>query len=420
MSFQKRQHQDSGSDGDSDVALSLKANRHKKRFVQVESESETDQTSESFQVTSQLESPNNIFAQKHILHGIESLRKSVWATDEGFQQNLKPVNGVDLQRLAKALRKAILHKVVLPIDAEDYFLMSRDHRHNYLANWRSQQRQPYFFSENTVFVDQKGNALVWYLPNLLSEQLKHRAFADTALIDKKLASGIQKVISEVSSNKGKKWRANPSWFVNTHHISHVRPGVANFSFGWRPSGKERTSVDIAPSLSLRGDSDECDESATRTWLKRIEALQLTVSLILSVIHPELFEAGRGVLAFCCAPESHKGSTHEWASQWNSVYTALTVICGRKSPAHVDSHGSVKYLDALVSLGTATKPRMTLQELGASFSYKAGTLMFFSGKAWTHEVLEWGKGERICYASYMRPEMIEAHGLSVDGWGACVI
>ncbi|THU84542.1 hypothetical protein K435DRAFT_577489, partial [Dendrothele bispora CBS 962.96] len=129
-----------------------------------------------------------------------------------------------------------------------------------------------------------------------------------------------------------------------------------------------------------------------------------VSLVLSVIHPELFEAGKHVLDYCCHPSSHNGRTSEWASKWNSVYTALTVISGRKAVPHVDSHGRCNYFDGLVSLGTASKPKIIFKELDAVFVYKAGTAIFFSDRGWTHAVPHWGSGERVCYASYMRPEI----------------
>ncbi|THU99490.1 hypothetical protein K435DRAFT_658954, partial [Dendrothele bispora CBS 962.96] len=151
------------------------------------------------------------------------------------------------------------------------------------------------------------------------------------------------------------------------------------------------------------------------WLKRIAALQLTVSLALSAIHPDLFEASRDVLEFCCKPDFHKGRTHEWASRWNSVFSALTVICDRKTPPHTDSHGRTNYMDALVSLGTAAKPKLFFKELNASFFYKPGTVLFFSGRGWTHEVGDWSGGQRVCYASYVRPEILEAHRSSVSGW-----
>ncbi|THU80291.1 hypothetical protein K435DRAFT_695981 [Dendrothele bispora CBS 962.96] len=143
---------------------------------------------------------------------------------------------------------------------------------------------------------------------------------------------------------------------------------------------------------------------------------MSVSFALSVIHPDLFRAGMEILDHCCRKESHSGRTYEWARMWNSVYTALTVISGRISVPHVDSHGRPNYLDALISLGDAAKPKIIFKELNVEFPYKAGTALFFSGRGWTHEVPLWGKGERICYAYYMRPEIVQAHGRRVDTWG----
>ncbi|THU87371.1 hypothetical protein K435DRAFT_614789, partial [Dendrothele bispora CBS 962.96] len=137
------------------------------------------------------------------------------------------------------------------------------------------------------------------------------------------------------------------------------------------------------------------------WLTRTAPLGRAISLTLSVIHPDLYRAGLKALDHCCQRGSHNGKTYEWAQRWNSVYTALTVISGRISVPHVDSHGRYNFLDALVSLGTADKPKLIFKELNTTFSYKAGTVVLFSGSRWTHEVPKWGPGERICYAYYMR-------------------
>ncbi|THV05849.1 hypothetical protein K435DRAFT_594683, partial [Dendrothele bispora CBS 962.96] len=91
-------------------------------------------------------------------------------------------------------------------------------------------------------------------------------------------------------------------------------------------------------------------------------------------------------------------------QWNSVFSALSVIASRTAVPHVDSTGDCKYFDALVAIGTAKEARIVLCDLGAEFCYKPGTALFFSGKLWEHKVPDWFSGERICYASYMRPEI----------------
>ncbi|KAK7434303.1 hypothetical protein VKT23_020253 [Stygiomarasmius scandens] len=327
--------------------------------------------------------------------------------------------GVDLHQLSNALRKAIAHKVVLPINASQYFSLPLSRRYEALSSWRNDSPHR-FFSENTVFVDQEGTALIWYLPNLLPKHFKNNIFAATTLIDRKLAIGIQG--SSATTQRKKKgsstnqsWRRQSTLFPSSKKKPTVRPGVANFSFGWRPCGKGWSKEeDVASSVSLKEPVSEIP--STQSWLRRIKDLQLTTSLILSVIHPDLFDAAKEVLDFCVEPSSHNGKTHEWASLWNSVYTAMTIISGRITPEHVDSLGRSHYLDALVSLGNAANPKMIFRELNASFSYKSGTALFFAGKGWTHEVPEWGPGERVCYASYLRPEMIEAHGQCVSSWG----
>jgi len=174
-----------------------------------------------------------------------------------------------------------------------------------------------------------------------------------------------------------------------------------------------TDDEVASSLSLRKPDHQI--SKTKLWLQEIAPLQLTISLVLSYIHPEQFQAGKNALDRSCNAELYP-RTAEWAKIWGSVFTALTVISGRKAIPHIDSHGSCKLLDALVTLGTAQGANINLLEIGATLAYKPGTSVFFSGRGWTHEVPDWGFGERVCYASYARPEMMAEHEMVVQGFG----
>ncbi|KAK7434929.1 hypothetical protein VKT23_019932 [Stygiomarasmius scandens] len=321
------------------------------------------------------------------------------------------VEGVKLDRISNALRKAINHKVVLPIKAEDYFSLPLQKRYKALSKWRNDSRRN--FSENTVFVDEDGISLIWYLPNLLENGTKNRVFDSTGLIDRKLVLAIHEHTNKDAPNN-KNWRGADNLFDTRLKRRVIRPGVANFSFGWRGCGKGWTDDVVKSSLSLKEPASEV--VSTQLWLERITDLQVIISLILSIIHPVLFDAAKEVLDYCVKPSSHDGETFEWASRWNSVFTALTVISDRITPEHVDSRGSPRYFDALVSLGTATSPKIAFKELDSTFSYKAGTIIFFAGRGWTHEVGDWGSGARVCYASYIRREMIEGHGETVDSWG----
>ncbi|KAK7467577.1 hypothetical protein VKT23_004630 [Stygiomarasmius scandens] len=281
-----------------------------------------------------------------------------------------------------------------------------------LAEWRTAEIK--FYERNVVFVDKEGVSLLWFLPDLVANDIKHKVFQKTPLVQKKMVKCIAAANNpELDiSTKPKGWRVSQLQFLEKKHKPIVFPGICNFSFGWRPAGHEWTNAEVASSTSLREPLDMVRQ--TEEWLHQISQLQIIVSLVLSFIHPDLYTAGQRTLDKCC--QENSPATSHWAKKWNSVFTALTVISSRLTVPHIDSKGAVNYFDALIGIGTATKPRLILRELNASFLYKAGTGVFFSGRGWTHEVPDWGNGEQLCYASYMRPEMMEYGGGKLDSFG----
>lgn len=60
--------------------------------------------------------------------------------------------------------------MVLPIRVEEYFAMTLEQRNAELAEWRAGGARLY--TQNTVFVDMDGVSLIWYLPDLLGDDLK--------------------------------------------------------------------------------------------------------------------------------------------------------------------------------------------------------------------------------------------------------
>ncbi|KAK7464799.1 hypothetical protein VKT23_006005 [Stygiomarasmius scandens] len=292
-----------------------------------------------------------------------------------------------------------------------------EERYQYLAEWRAFGARNY--ANNVVLVDKNGVSLVWYLPDLLGDDLKNHVFRKTKLIQRKLVKGIHMSNHRWTEEefeiiqRGSEWQGDENLFVSSKKKRpRICQGVCSFSFGWRGTGYEWTTDEIAPSASLSAPENQVAQ--TKEWLREISPLQLTISLVLSFIHPEQFQAGKNTLDRSCDKQAFP-RTEEWAKIWGSVFTTLTVISGRRAVPHVDSYGSMKHLDALVSLGTASTAKLVLRDLGATFSYKPGCSIFFSGRGWTHEVPHWGFGERICYASYTRPEMTAEHGVNVQSY-----
>jgi hypothetical protein len=97
--------------------------------------------------------------------------------------------------------------------------------------------------------------------------------------------------------------------------------------------------------------------------------------------------------------------------WPSLYTSVDMIVNRVTPPHRDSAGSAKHYDLLVSAGEHTRASLILREVGASFSYAPGTLVFLCGKVLMHELNEWEGGERICVAHYVHDTVHDHLGLA---------
>ena len=82
-----------------------------------------------------------------------------------------------------------------------------------------------------------------------------------------------------------------------------------------------------------------------------------------------------------------------------------MVANRVTPPHLDSKGTSRFYDALVSLGHAIGARIHLPDIGADIIYDPGTVVLFAGKSFTHNVPSWKGGERACYAYFMREEVL---------------
>jgi hypothetical protein len=137
-------------------------------------------------------------------------------------------------------------------------------------------------------------------------------------------------------------------------------------------------------------------------------LNLTVSLI----NPNLFESGLQMLRQLRKLEK----TKEIAKEWQSIYTGISVISNRLTPAHRDSKGRPEWFDTLISYSDpSAKPKLLLADLGLQLDYPSGTVVAFCGSIFQHQVKAWGEGDRICCAHFMREAVRDRLGVSPAGW-----
>lgn len=95
-------------------------------------------------------------------------------------------------------------------------------------------------------------------------------------------------------------------------------------------------------------------------------------------------------------------TKKVAEKWQSVCTGVSVISNRISPKHRDSKGRPEWFDVLANFSKGGySPRFLVTDLGLNLEYSSGTVIGFCGSILEHEVKDWGKFDRVCYAHFMR-------------------
>lgn len=113
------------------------------------------------------------------------------------------------------------------------------------------------------------------------------------------------------------------------------------------------------------------------------------------------------------------SEDDWkiARDWPSVFTGISVISNRSTPAHRDRGSAFQDYDILCSVGTHRRARLTVHDFGLQFGYAPGTGVALCGKLIQHEVSWWegGGGERVCYAHFMKRMVLERLQCSIRKW-----
>lgn len=135
--------------------------------------------------------------------------------------------------------------------------------------------------------------------------------------------------------------------------------------------------------------------------------------ILSVMYPELFEAGCRALKEMAdgADKIHKGQElPEVLRLWGVPFSVISVICNRDTPPHRDTGSAHCWYDLLVPLGQYEKGKVQFPGLGVQMRYDPGTVVGHLGRVLRHGAS--CAGDRACLAFYMRENVI--HDLGVEG------
>jgi hypothetical protein len=151
--------------------------------------------------------------------------------------------------------------------------------------------------------------------------------------------------------------------------------------------------------------------AALPWMNEISNTEQAVNHIFSLIAPKLHEDGmESVQKIKAAHPDHVG-----VQTWPSDFNGIGVIVNRITPVHRDKGGRMEWYDLLVAAGTYRSAKMILSDLGAELQYNPGTAVAVTGRLFRHGVATWEGGERICYAHYMRNNVLERLEIQNSSW-----
>jgi hypothetical protein len=167
---------------------------------------------------------------------------------------------------------------------------------------------------------------------------------------------------------------------------------------------QRDTDPVKPSCSLGNDD-------ARSWVEASAQQLQFLNTILSLIHPQLWKNAKGALEKL----RHDPLTKDAAKRWTSVFTGIAVIANRKTKRHRDHYGAAAWYDLLLTLGSYENATLDMDELGLEMEYKPGTLVAICGNALFHRVNDWGPGDRVCYALFMRKAVLDRLHSGWVGW-----
>jgi hypothetical protein len=147
----------------------------------------------------------------------------------------------------------------------------------------------------------------------------------------------------------------------------------------------------------------------------MEDTNLLLGAVLGVIHPPTFTTGSNcILGIEQSPEiAKRENLDELLEVWTSPCVAGSIINNRNTPLHRDNGASYGSMDLLASVGTFYDGRFSVPSLGYEFLFSSGTVFGLLGRIVPHAVEV--TGERLCYAMYLRENILSTLGVEEPGW-----
>lgn len=206
------------------------------------------------------------------------------------------------------------------------------------------------------------------------------------------------------------WPRVPTWYCYVFAWLLYASSWGEASKSWDAVLSHICSQRLADDLHMSADMHAKEAQG---FLSTISNAEVLLDLILSLTNPQLYQCGLEAITKLKADDSSQ--LHANIRSWPSVYSGIQVISNRITPSHRDKGSAPSTYDLLLSVGTHSNARLSIHDIGSSFTYRPGSIILTCGRVLLHEVAEWGDGERLCFAHYMKDKVHERLSVHRPAW-----
>ncbi|KAJ2921881.1 hypothetical protein H1R20_g15211, partial [Candolleomyces eurysporus] len=196
----------------------------------------------------------------------------------------------------------------------------------------------------------------------------------------------------------------PCIFVDRlgHIVTTYLPGC--FSRGRSGHGPLNSIPQVSSSLCETRVNQGGEDLLTQ--LTEINGL---IGAVLAIIHPDLFDYQFKIMEALSSGQvevSNLQLMQELFQYWSTPFNGVAVIANRETALHRDTKGGRALLDIVTTFGNYENGRFEIPLLSSRFIYNPGTCIALPGFLFEHGASR-TDGERVCLASFIRPNVGEA-------------
>ena len=151
--------------------------------------------------------------------------------------------------------------------------------------------------------------------------------------------------------------------------------------------------------------------AALDWLDAIAESNAILSAILVVMNPALYDAGWEMVK--CLRATPEIDSHI-LSRWASIFSGISVISNRNTPAHQDGNSRWNWYEILATLESYQDCLLELPGVGISLKYSPGMVVGLLRNMLEHKVGDF-EGDKVCYAYFMRDNVQDWAKVTASDW-----